>query len=303
MPEPRQVAIFANPYSGTGANRRKVSDFQDALGSRGIESRLFWGLAERAEVLNDPGVGEAYRCVVSAGGDGSMAAVVNDLAAGGDTTRVPIAMLPMGNENLFAKEFGYGRGAARLAQAVDRCATRTIDIGDAGGRIFTLMASVGFDAKVVAYVDAWRRSGDGLKRVNRMSYGPKILSAIRDYRYPRITLEAEGRRVEGAHAFIFNIGRYGGGLGIGRHADPADGQLDWVVFERPGLLRLAQYGLWTYLRRHLKRKDVHHGRASSITLSGPQDTEPLPIQVDGDPGGATPMHITTRHDAMRIVVA
>jgi len=303
MPEQRTVAIFANPYSGSGANRKKVSDLQAALEVRGIASRLVWGLAERAEVLADPRVGEQYHCLVSAGGDGSMAAVVNDLAAGGETTRAAIAMLPMGNENLFAKEFGYGRGAGPLAAAIDRCETKTIDVGDAGGRIFTLMASAGFDAKVVQYVDTWRRSGEGLKRVNRLSYGPKILSAVRDYRYPLITLEAEGRRVVGAHAFIFNIGQYGGGLGIGRHADPADGMLDWVVFERPGLIRLAQYGLWTYLRRHLKRKDVQHGRASSITLTGPTDIDPLPVQIDGDPGGATPMHITVRRNAMRIIMA
>lgn len=303
MPDPRTVAIFANPYSGTGANRKKVSDLQDALEVRGIGTKLVWGLAERAEVLADPAVGEAYHCLVSAGGDGSMAAVVNDLAAGGDTTRAAIAMLPMGNENLFAKEFGYGRGAKALAEAIDRRQTRTIDVGDAGGRIFTLMASVGFDAKVVEYVDTWRRSGEGLKRVNRLSYGPKILSAVREYRYPLVTVDDGERRVTAAHAFIFNIGQYGGGLGIGRHADPADGMLDWVVFEKPGLVRLAQYGMWTYLRRHLKRADVQHGRASTITLTAAGDGPALPVQVDGDPGGVTPITVTVRREAMRIVVA
>jgi diacylglycerol kinase family enzyme len=233
-----------------------------------------------------------------------MAAVVNDLAAGGDATRAAVAMLPMGNENLFAKEFGYNRGPTKLAEQIDRCQTRTIDVGDAGGRIFTLMCSAGFDASVVEKVDTWRRSGEGLKRVNRLSYAPKIMSAVAEYRYPPIVLEAEGRTVTGAHAFIFNIGQYGGGLGIGRHANPADGLLDWVVFEKPGLVRLAGYGLWVYIRRHLKRKDIHFGQAERITLRSGDHTGSLalPVQVDGDPGGKTPMAVTLRRDAMRIVV-
>lgn len=304
MSSDRQVVILANPYSGTGANRKKVSNLQDALRARGLGSKLVWGMDERAEVLGQSDVGQRYHAVVSAGGDGSMAAVVNDLAAGGEPTRAAVAMLPMGNENLFAKEFGYNRGPARLAEMIDRLETRLIDVGDAGGRIFTLMCSAGFDAQVVERVDRWRRSGEGLKRVNRLSYAPKIMSAVAEYRYPPVTLEASGQVVTGAHAFIFNIGQYGGHLGISRHADPSDGLLDWVVFEKPGLMRLAGYGLWVYLRQHLKRKDVHYGRADRITLCNADDATAasLPVQVDGDPGGTTPIDITVRRDAMRIVV-
>lgn len=304
MSPDRQVVILANPYSGTGANRKKVTDLEKALAARGLGAKLVWDLDERRALLGEPRVGERFHAVVSAGGDGSMAGVVNDLAAGGAPTRTAVAMLPMGNENLFGKEFGYDRGPGRLAEMIDRRQTRDIDIGDAGGRLFTLMCGVGFDARVVERLDHWRRSGQGLKRANRLSYMPRVMSTIAEYRYRPIVLEADGRSVTGAHAFVFNIGQYGGGMRIGRHADPADGLLDWIVFEKPGLVRLAGYGLSVYLRRHLKRKDVHHGKADRITLRGADDAAgaPLPVQVDGDPGGATPVDITVRPGAMRIVV-
>lgn len=303
MTHSREVVILANPYSGKGANKLRVEALADALAQRGMTARQVWDLGERAALLADPNVGDAYRCIVSAGGDGSMAAVVNDLQAGGETTRVPILMLPMGNENLFAQEFGHGQKPAVLADAIDRLDTRTIDMGEANGRLFTLMASAGFDAEVVQRVDAWRRAtqGNGLKRVNRLSYAPKITSVLTAYRYPPVTLTAEGKSYTGAHVFVFNIGRYGGGLRIGAHADPADGLLDFVVFEKPGLVRLARYGLSVLLRGHLNRSDVHHGRAREMKFDS--DTGAVPVQADGDPCGTTPCIVRVRPGAMRVVLA
>lgn len=303
MPEPNDVIILANPYSGKGKNRQRVDALAEALSRRGMSARQVWDLDERAALLGDPGVGERVRCVVSAGGDGSMAGVVNDLGKGGDTTRTAIAMLPLGNENLFAKAFGHGKGPGKLAAAIERLTTRTIDVGEADGRLFTLMASAGFDSEVVERVDRWRRStnGNGLRRVGRVSYARPIAAALTRYDYPTVALEAEGQRTEGAHAFVFNIGRYGGGLPIATHADPSDGKLDWLVFKRPGLFRLAGYGLSVYLRRHLKHGDIVHGRAASITLG--DESGGVALQADGDPAGATPQTIRCRPGAMRVVVA
>lgn len=105
----------------------------------------------------------------------------------------------------------------------------------------------------------------------------------------------------GAHAFVFNIGKYGGGLAIGSHADHSDGLLDWVVFKRPGLLKLARYGLAAYLRRHLRHGEIVHGKAAEISLESQGDA--VPVQADGDPCGQTAATIKVLPGAMRVVVA
>lgn len=301
MAEPNKVVILANPYSGKGENQRRVAALSDALLTKGISSKQVWDLDERSALLGDTAVGEKYRCVVSAGGDGSMAGVVNDLGKGGETTRTAIAMLPLGNENLFAKAFGHDKGIARLADAIDRLETRTIDVARANQTLFTLMASAGFDSEVVQRVDAWRRSGEGLKRVGRLSYAKPILAALKGYRYPRVTLEADGQQVTGSHAFVFNIGKYGGGLPIAAHADCADGLLDWVVFRKAGIVKLARYGLSTYLRQHLKHGEIEYGKSSEITLAC--EDQGMPLQADGDPCGQTPVTIEVLPQAMRVVLA
>jgi diacylglycerol kinase (ATP) len=298
---PNEVIILANPYSGQGQNKPRVAALSDALLKRGMSARQVWDLDERAELLCKSDVGEQYRCIVSAGGDGSMAGVVNDLGKGGDTSRAAIAMLPLGNENLFAKEFGYNKGIERLAEGIDRLETQTIDMGLANETLFTLMVSTGFDSEVVQRVDDWRRAtdGNGLKRVGRISYAKPIISALVDYKYPSVTLKADGESITGAHAFVFNIGKYGGGLPIGSHADPSDGLLDWIVFKKPGLLRLARYGLSTYLKQHLKHGEIAHGRSAELVLT--TESEALPAQADGDPCGTLPMSVKVLPQAMRVV--
>ena len=305
MPDARPVLITANPYSGKGSNPERVEALSQALDRLEIDSETVWSLPDRRARLGDPAVQEKYRCLVSAGGDGSIAAALNDLRAGGDSARLPIAMLPVGTENLFAIEFQHDRGPQALAQLIAAGHTRTVDAGDADGRLFTLMTSLGFDSEVVRRVNAWRtpaQAGQPLKRVSRLSYAPRVVGALAGYRYPRITLEADGRMYTGAHAFVFNIGQYGGGLKIAKKADPGDARLDWVLFERPGPLALAGYGLSVVRGKHLARDDVRCGRATRIRLSCSR-ADGLSLQADGDPAGVTPAQIRVLPGALRVVTA
>jgi len=293
------VLICANPFSGKGSNAARVEALVSSLKELDIATTVAWGLEERRGLLGDPDLAERYRCVVSAGGDGSIASAVNDLSSGGAASRIPIAMLPIGNENLFAIEFAHNRGEAALAEAIARNNTRQVDAGKAGDKLFTLMVSAGFDSEVVKKVDAWRQREDGkLRRVSRVSYGPQVLAAAATYRYPRLSIEADGQRVQGAHVFVFNIGQYAGNLGLSRQSDPGDGLLDWMVFEKPGLVALLGYGLSVVRGKHLDRSDVKRGQSRSIKITS--DT-PIAAQIDGDPGGTTPITITALPGALSVI--
>ncbi|MBI3463719.1 MAG: hypothetical protein HY000_11785 [Planctomycetes bacterium] len=232
--------------------------------------------------------------MVAAGGDGTVADVINEMPAS-----VPLATLPVGNENLFAQEFGFSSGGEWLARVIADGRTRRIDLGRAGGRLFSLMLSVGFDAEVVHRVARWRSSGDALKRVNRLSYAKPILGAIRSYSYHAVDLVADAIRVRGTHALVFNLPRYGFHLPFAPDATADDGLLDWVVFERPGLAALASYMIALMLGRHRTRRDVYHGRARRIRIEGPA---PVPVQMDGDPGGSTPVQIEVMPQALTVLV-
>ncbi len=296
----RTVLILANPYSGTGPNRRWVEDFAGRLRDTGLAPHIVWEPAQRRDTLRRHRhlVNGSAPIVIAAGGDGSIADVLNDMAAA-QALHLPFTTLPVGNENLFARHFGIDRRrtdalANALADDVAVDHPRTLDLGrvthaDGASRLFSLMLGAGFDADVVHRVDRWRRDVPGgtgtgeLRRVNWSSYGPRMAGALRQYGYPPITLTADDRApITGAHVFVFNLPEYGKDLGICRDAKADDGVLNYVVFEKPGRLRLLNYLRAAAMGRHTRRADVKHGTARTLTLAADQ---PVPLQTDGDPAG------------------
>src|SRR5208337_4128450 len=89
----RGVLIVANPYSGSLENRRRVAALAEALVRAGFEPKELWHRAERTAELADPDLARKCNCVVVAGGDGTVAALINERPG------VPVAVLPLGTEN------------------------------------------------------------------------------------------------------------------------------------------------------------------------------------------------------------
>lgn len=286
------VLIAANPYSGATENRRCVSELSAALNARGIASRVVWDPAERAALLADPDSGRSCRCVVVAGGDGTVADVVND------RPQMPMAVLPLGVENIFAKYFGFSRNVSVLADLITEGHSRTIDLGRDGDRFFSLMLSVGIDADVVHRFTRRRAKSAALKRATHGSYAMPILASAARYRFPRIELEADGMTVTCAHAFVFNVSRYSLGLFVLPHARCDDGRLDWVVLKRPGVLSCLSY-LWSVPRRTLlERPDVCFGRARHVRIAA---NPAAPVQIDGEPAGLSPVEVEVVPQALTVL--
>jgi diacylglycerol kinase family enzyme len=290
---PRRVLITANPFSGSRGNRRHVEQLVGALEQRGLIPEMMWEKDGLGPLVGTKGFGERYRCVVAAGGDGTLSHVINQRPG------APVMMFPLGTENLFAREFGYSRDADAMADAILACQTRDIDLGRCGDILFSIVASAGIDAEVARRLAEWRHAhAKGLKRVRRISYLPRLLEAMVRYKFPPMNVDADGRQIEGALALVFNIPQYGFRLPFAPHADPASGALEYVVFQKPGRAALIRYMSALILRRHLKLKDVYHGRANSIRIDC---QTPVPLEIDGDCHGACPVDIHTEPGALRII--
>jgi len=270
-----------------------VSQLIDALERHGIGSRVIWEPAERSAVLRAPELTDSCVCVVASGGDGTVADVINE------QPNIPLAVLPVGNENVFAREFGFTKDAAALAKAIAAGRGRAIDLGCANRRRFSLMLGAGFDAEVVHRLARWRARVGSLRRATRLSYVRHILAALTSYRHQRVTLEADDVRITGTHAFVFNVPQYACRLRFAPDARPDDGLLDWVVFERPGAHRVLGYLLDVSRSRHLQRPDVHHGQARRLRITA---SNPAPVQLDGDPAGHTPTEIEVMPKTLRLLL-
>ncbi|HEU4370433.1 MAG TPA: diacylglycerol kinase family protein [Methylomirabilota bacterium] len=252
------ILVAANPYRGADRPRARVAALTAALRYAGLPPRVVWDGGERAVLLGDPAALAGVRCVVAAGGDGTVAAVINELAAD-----VPLAVLPGGNENVFARALGFGAEPAALASAIAAGRRRRIDLGRArtstGPRRFGLMLSAGFDADVVHRVARRRTAGGQARRVGRAHYLGPLGAALWAYPHAPVSVTADGVTAAGVHCVISNLPGYALALSLTPAARVDDGLLDWVVFERRGRAALAAYA-WAIARaRHGALAHVRQG--------------------------------------------
>lgn len=275
------VGIVANRGSGSGSGLHLVNQLAAELEARGIGVRIAWSPRDRRELAAASADDPECRCLVAAGGDGTVAALLNE------KPRPPIAILPAGTENLTAAHFRHRRNPRALAETIAAGASRTVDLGAADGRRFMLMAGFGFDGDVVTRHHQGRLGAAGRVRpTTRAAYVEPILKSSFFYKFPRIHVRIddppESEPLTGTTVFLFNLPRYALGLPFVPEARDDDGRLDLLVFKNPGPFQALYYLARVLCRSHLRDPGVTHRRVRRVTLTAEQA---VPIQLDGDPAG------------------
>ncbi|HET8757676.1 MAG TPA: diacylglycerol kinase family protein [Solirubrobacteraceae bacterium] len=231
--------------------------------------------------------------IVVAGGDGS----VGPLAALAGELAVPLAVIPVGTANDFARVNALPSDpleAARLA-AAGAC-TRSLELGRlADGRPFVNVASAGL-ASVAA------RNAQPLKaRLGPLAYGVGAARAAATERPLPVTVHADGQEVFTGpcwQAIVAVSGAFGGGSGVA-DARPDDGLLDVVVLPAGSRLALARRA-WGMRRRTIaQQRDVVHARGAVMAVGLPAGAE---INVDGEIRHGGLERVTVRPHAFDLVV-
>lgn len=282
------VLVLANPRAGSNHAQPMVASLLHGLEHAGLKSIVCWERDHLSQELIQRKA--SLRCIVAAGGDGTVLEVLNRAPG------VPIAVLPLGTENLLARHYGVTRDGESVAKLVTAGRVRHLDVGRAGSRHFCLMASAGFDAAVVHTVDRHRRG-----HISRLTYALPIAQTLWNYRFPLLEVEIPetGETLRGSLIFVFNVPLYGMGLPLAPGAQPDDGLLDLLVFQRPGVIHLARYVMAVVARQHMRLHDVQHRQVRRLSV---RSTEPVPVQVDGDPGPVVPFAIEVAPGALSLVV-
>jgi diacylglycerol kinase (ATP) len=284
-----RVVIAMNPTAGRNSPLRRVEQLVAELQARGLTTEVLTDLDAVAVQAAQLFVQQKLRALVSVGGDGTAAELVNRTPEG-----LPIAILPTGNENLLARYLGLKPDAAMLAHAITAGHRIRLDAAKANGRIFLLMLSCGFDAEVVYQVHARRRRG----HVCHASYVRPILSTLRTYQYPKFLVHWEScadevnrpNRFSARWLFVSNLPCYGGGLPIAARANGRDGLLDICAVRNGALFGGLCYLGAMLLRQQHRLPDYATYRATRLRIEA--DT-PVRYQLDGDPGGLLPVEVRT----------
>ncbi len=238
------------------------------------------------------------RCLVAAGGDGTVSDLVNR------HPDLPVAVLPMGTENLLARHLKMPRDGRVVAAAIQQANVRRFDTIQVGNRQFLLMASAGIDAEVVHRLHA-SRSG----HIHHWTYVRPILQTFASYRFPEfsVTDMDTGTTTQGTHVIVSNFREYGFNLKFTPDADPTDGQLDVRVFQGRSLGSTIVHAVVSLFRAQYGRKVIRfRSRHVSLTASFKEQTVSdslgIPLEADGDEAGHLPVDIQVNPSAMRLIV-
>ena len=281
----RRVMIFANPIAGRGRGERMAQEIQTRLKADGYDTQLF--LKKAADVPADE-VSAPCRAMVIIGGDGTLRATLQRVLDAGKLP--PVIPVPLGTANMMAKylniNFTDEDLAPRVAAAVASPRFRPLEAGRANGKMFIQVAGVGFDACLVQYLDERRRGP-----ITPFSYTMPALLALRDFHPHRIHVVCNGVEVfpeQPGMALVGNIPQYGAGFPVLVNAQADDNLLDLFVVPVRSRIELIKMFLTAASGEHLRAEGVVYLKGTHFQISAPQ---PVPLQIDGDPAGTTPVSI------------
>jgi diacylglycerol kinase (ATP) len=239
-------------------------------------------------------VGSGVDRIVVAGGDGSIAPVAAAAGAAG----IPLAVVPSGTANDFARRMGLPDGiTAACSLAVRGQRLRSLELGWMNDeRPFVNVASAGLPAPAADRASSWKeRLGPLAYAAGAVTAGlsAKPLTCLVSYDGGRELLAGEAWQVTVAAA-----GAFGAGATV-PEADPGDGALEVIAIEagpRIGLVGLAYRLRSGTLTSHPR---AFHARCESAEVQVPDCTR---FNVDGELVTAGSARFRAVKAAFRLVV-
>jgi diacylglycerol kinase family enzyme len=281
--------IIYNPAAGNGRG-----DALARVARRRLEAEQ-WHVTvieSRPPAQNDDTSGAALidlaraaRVVLIVGGDGTVREVLKLLAPLRD--RPPIALVPAGNANVLAREYGIPLQAEAAAALVLHGEIMAVDCGVANDELFVAMAGIGYDALAVRWLHRLRRTRLGAW-VYRLPGGADavyaLVGAAALFRLTpvRVCVASDDAKERAgiASISILNTARYAKHWSLAPEACAHDGWLDTrsergALFLRPLLAIIAGMR-----RRHAPACVARYGRVRHLSIRARNS---FAWQLDGEP--------------------
>ena len=235
--------------------------------------------------------------VVAVGGDGTVNEIVQGLAG---RDGVELAVIPRGTGWDFVRTYGIPRDLDGAIAVARNGRARQIDVGRAtygeGQSYFANIASAGMSGAIAKRANETSKALGG-----QVSYAWATLTVFARWRNDEVRVSVDGEQREGRmHDVVVANGRYfGGGMMICPHAEPDDGLFDVLTIgdltKRDLLLTLPK----TYKGRHLPHPKAELLRGARVEIDAPR---PLPVELDGEQPGTTPVVFEVVPKALRLRV-
>lgn len=247
-------------------------------------------------------IDERSDMLLVAGGDGTLHEVIDGMMQRPVESRPPILLIPLGSGNDTARMIGARATLADIQRRISAQQAKDWDVlectigAEQVTRYCTNVLDVGFGGEVA------RRYTNGLRKLPaRLGYVTATLQGFVSSKARRMSVRIDDVLIDDEMLLtaVANSKWFGSGIGIAPLAQPDDGVFDITVVKNVGPLTYARF--LPDLMRGVPIRDprihYHSGRECMITTN-----EPLPIEIDGEFVGFTPIMVKVHHKAVRLLV-
>ena len=303
MNKSRRAVFLVNPAAENGATGRRWPEIASRAAAAGLTGDAL--LSERPGHLTElarRAADNGAELLIVVGGDGTVYEVVNGVAG---RTDVELAIVPRGTGRDFVRTYRIPHRLDAALRTARDGRVQEIDLGlarfrswegEAAEAYFANIASAGMSGAI-----AKRANETGKPLGGKVSYFWATLAVFARWRTSEITVRVdnESRRAQ-MHDVVAANGRYfGGGMMIAPDAEPDDGVFDVLLIgnltKRDLLLTLPK----TYRGKHLPHPKAELLRGSIVEIDA---SETLPVELDGEQPGTTPVRFELIPRALRLRV-
>jgi YegS/Rv2252/BmrU family lipid kinase len=296
------TVFLVNPASANGKTGKRWPEIARAAHAAGLRGEAIF--SERPGQLGDlarEAADEGASLLVVVGGDGTVHEVVNGIAG---REGIELALIPCGTGWDFARTHEVPKrldGALRIAKGGQ---ARPFDLGRATYRAdgseqtawFANMASVGMSGAVAAKANSTTKALGA-----KTSYLYALGTVFARWKNVELRVRVDEEERNGLmEDTIVAVGRYlAGGMMITPDAEPDDELFDVLLIGDLTKTELVRVMPKIYRGTHLPhpKGEVIRGRTVSIEAD-----DPLPIQLDGEQPGTTPVRFEIAPAAIRLRV-
>ncbi len=227
-------------------------------------------------------IDQGLKCLISAGGDGTVNAIVNTLMSFDKNDRPVLGILPVGTANDFAGTLDIPDEidlALGLFQESNLLAVDVISACSARGQqFFANVATGGNSVKVSELITDELKSQWG-----PFCYARGAIEVLANLESYNINLNYDNQ-VSQQHStwsiLIANGQTNAGRLRVAPKASPIDGLMDIIIVEDGSFFDAAEIGTDLVLGNFLEHPLVHHRQARKLTF---QSRPVLKFSLDGEP--------------------
>ena len=296
-----RVQLIHNPVAGQHDFTEQLDEVVNYLESQGWEvtQRRTLGMGDATTYAREAVVNH-FDMVIAAGGDGTFSEVATGLAY----SEIPLGLIPIGTGNIWAHMLNIptwsplNRSALMsAANIIVQGSVHRIDLGKAGNRYFVLYSGIGLDAALTQQVEPNREMR---RRLGNLMYLVAAATWGISMRGTRMTISIDDHvtRQRVLLILVTNVPVYGP-LWVAPQAKLDDGYLDVYIFKGENALDVVSHIVKVTLGTQKGDPRIETYRAKKVEIYGDKR---LPIQLDGDPAGDTPVVITVEHNALSVII-